>query len=71
MSPEQLSALNDNVQYVRERVDEIQKEQSDLRVSVEHRLTAVPSRTRFPLAPATLRAGGWISAGMISTVHTP
>ena len=26
---------------------------------------------RLPLAPATLRAGGWISAGMISTVHTP
>ncbi len=30
-----------------------------------------PSRMRFPLAPATLRAGGRISAGMISTVHTP
>ena len=30
-----------------------------------------PTRTRLPLAPATLRAGGWISAGMISTVHTP
>jgi hypothetical protein len=30
-----------------------------------------PRRTRLPLAPATLRAGGWISAGMISTVHTP
>ena len=28
-------------------------------------------RTRLPLAPATLRAGGWISAGMISTVQTP
>ena len=26
---------------------------------------------RLPLAPATLRAGGWISAGMISTVQTP
>ncbi len=26
---------------------------------------------RLPLAPATLRAGGRISAGMISTVHTP
>src|SRR6266567_481944 len=31
----------------------------------------VPSRMRLPLAPATLRAGGRISAGMISTVHTP
>ena len=30
-----------------------------------------PMRIRLPLAPATLRAGGWISAGMISTVHTP
>ena len=30
-----------------------------------------PSRTRLPLAPAMLRAGGWISAGMISTVQTP
>src|SRR6266545_5029573 len=30
-----------------------------------------PSRMRLPLAPATLRAGGRISAGMISTVHTP
>jgi hypothetical protein len=30
-----------------------------------------PMRMRLPLAPATLRAGGWISAGMISTVHTP
>ena len=26
---------------------------------------------RLPLPPATLRAGGRISAGMISTVHTP
>ena len=26
---------------------------------------------RLPEAPATERAGGWISAGMISTVHTP
>ena len=26
---------------------------------------------RMPLAPATLRAGGWISAGMISTVQMP
>ena len=25
----------------------------------------------MPLAPATLRAGGWISAGMISTVQMP
>ena len=30
-----------------------------------------PRRTRLPLAPATLRAGGWISAGMISTVQMP
>ena len=30
-----------------------------------------PRRMRLPLAPATLRAGGRISAGMISTVHTP
>ena len=30
-----------------------------------------PMRMRLPLAPATLRAGGWISAGMISTVQTP
>jgi hypothetical protein len=30
-----------------------------------------PIRMRFPLPPATLRAGGRISAGMISTVHTP
>ena len=30
-----------------------------------------PSRILLPLAPATLRAGGWISAGMISTVQTP
>ena len=29
------------------------------------------TRIRFPLAPATLRAGGWISAGMISTVQIP
>src|SRR5208282_417754 len=28
-------------------------------------------RIRLPLAPAMLRAGGWISAGIISTVHTP
>ena len=26
---------------------------------------------RMPLAPAGERAGGWISAGMISTVQTP
>ena len=26
---------------------------------------------RLPLPPATLRAGGRISAGMISSVHTP
>ena len=26
---------------------------------------------RLPLAPATLRAGGWISAGMISVVQMP
>ena len=26
---------------------------------------------RIPLAPAGERAGGWISAGMISTVQTP
>src|SRR6516165_7729277 len=30
-----------------------------------------PSRIRLPLPPATLRAGGRISAGIISTVHTP
>src|SRR5674476_1384984 len=30
-----------------------------------------PRRMRFPLPPATLRAGGRISAGIISTVHTP
>ena len=30
-----------------------------------------PERMRLPLPPATLRAGGRISAGMISTVHTP
>ena len=30
-----------------------------------------PMRMRLPLAPAVLRAGGRISAGMISTVHTP
>jgi hypothetical protein len=29
------------------------------------------SRMRMPLAPAGERAGGWISAGMISTVQTP
>ena len=28
-------------------------------------------RMRLPLAPATLRAGGRISAGMISTVQMP
>jgi hypothetical protein len=28
-------------------------------------------RIRMPEAPATLRAGGWISAGMISTVQMP
>ena len=33
--------------------------------------SSVPIRMRLPLAPAGLRAGGWISAGMISTVHTP
>ena len=32
---------------------------------------SVARRMRFPLAPAMLRAGGWISAGMISTVHIP
>ena len=31
----------------------------------------LPMRIRLPLAPAGSRAGGWISAGMISTVHTP
>ena len=30
-----------------------------------------PMRTRMPLAPAGERAGGLISAGMISTVQTP
>ena len=30
-----------------------------------------PTRMRLPLPPATLRAGGRISAGMISTVQTP
>src|SRR5436190_2120720 len=30
-----------------------------------------PIRIRIPLAPATLRAGGWISAGMISVVQMP
>jgi len=30
-----------------------------------------PMRMRMPLAPATLRAGGWISAGMISVVQMP
>ena len=30
-----------------------------------------PIRIRMPEAPATLRAGGWISAGMISTVQIP
>ena len=30
-----------------------------------------PMRMRLPLAPATLRAGGWISAGMISVVQMP
>ena len=30
-----------------------------------------PMRMRLPLAPATLRAGGRISAGMISTVQMP
>ena len=30
-----------------------------------------PSRMRLPLAPATERAGGRISAGMISTVQMP
>ena len=28
-------------------------------------------RMRIPDAPATLRAGGWISAGMISVVQMP
>ena len=32
---------------------------------------AAPMRMRLPEAPAVLRAGGRISAGMISTVHTP
>ena len=32
---------------------------------------SAPMRMRFPLAPAMLRAGGWISAGMISTVQMP
>src|SRR5215208_3644165 len=32
---------------------------------------AEPIRIRIPLAPATLRAGGWISAGMISVVQMP
>ena len=31
----------------------------------------VPMRMRMPDAPATLRAGGWISAGMISVVQMP
>jgi len=31
----------------------------------------VPMRMRMPEAPATLRAGGWISAGMISVVQIP
>jgi hypothetical protein len=31
----------------------------------------LPKRTRMPEAPARERAGGLISAGMISTVHTP
>ncbi len=31
----------------------------------------VPKRMRLPEAPATLRAGGRISAGMISTVQMP
>ena len=31
----------------------------------------VPRRMRLPLAEGGVRAGGWISAGMISTVHTP
>ena len=30
-----------------------------------------PRRIRIPLAPARERAGGLISAGMISTVQTP
>ena len=30
-----------------------------------------PMRMRLPLAPATLRAGGRISAGMISVVQMP
>src|SRR5690242_20898767 len=30
-----------------------------------------PIRMRFPLAPSGVRGGGWISAGMISTVQTP
>ncbi len=34
-------------------------------------IRAAPSRMRLPLAPATLRAGGRISAGMISSVQTP
>jgi hypothetical protein len=31
----------------------------------------VPKRTRLPLPPSLVRGGGWISAGMISTVHAP
>ena len=31
----------------------------------------VPKRMRLPLAPSAIRGGGWISAGMISTVQTP
>lgn len=41
MSPEQLSVLNDNVQYIRDKVDEVQKTQTEFRISVEHRLTSV------------------------------
>jgi hypothetical protein len=32
---------------------------------------SVPKRIRMPLAPERERAGGSISAGMISTVQTP
>lgn len=47
MSPEQLNILSENVRYIRDKVDETQKAVSDLRVSVEHRLTAVEIRSGF------------------------
>ena len=35
------NALNENVLYIHEKVDTIEKTQTDFRISTEHRLTSV------------------------------